>query len=115
MDDLIPLLLVAIMYLVPAVWRRFIVKNQTQTAQVPEQVIIPEFEFIPEESSEELKDYSTDLPLTISTQIETNHAIEEEVLPWQGKLTEDVVVNGIIFAEILQPPRAYRPFIGRMK
>ncbi len=114
MDDLLPLLLVAIMYLVPAVWRRFIVKNQTQT-HVPEQVIIPEIEFIPEESPEEIKDYSAKLPLAITSQIETSHAIKEETLPWQGKLTENVVVNGVIFAEILQPPRAYRPFVRRMK
>ncbi|AJQ27232.1 hypothetical protein [Pelosinus fermentans] len=115
MDDLVPLLLVAIMYLVPAVWRRFIAKNQTQTTHVPEQVIIPEIEFIPEESPGETKDYSANLPLAITSQIESIHAIEEETLPWQGKLTENVVVNGVIFAEILQPPRAYRPFVRRMK
>lgn len=114
MDDLLPLLLIAIMYLVPAVWRRFLSKNQTQM-HVPEQVIIPEFELVPEESSLEAKDYSVDLPVPIISQVESIHTIAEETLAWQGKLTENVVVNGVIFAEILQPPRAYRPFVRRMK
>ena len=29
---------------------------------------------------------------------------------WQGQLQPAIVQNGLIFAEILQPPRAYRPF-----
>lgn len=114
MDDLLPLLLVAIMYLVPAVWRRATSKSQTQM-HVPEQVIVPEFELVPEESSLEAKDYSVDLPVSIISQVESSNTIAEEALPWQGKLTENVVINGVIFAEILQPSRAYRPFVRRMK
>ncbi|SFL32343.1 hypothetical protein [Pelosinus propionicus] len=113
MDDLVPLLLVAIMYLVPAVWRRFMAKQQTQKVYVPEQVITPEF--VTEESIEGTEEYSVISPLEIAFPIEPSHAIEKEILPWQGKLTENVVVNGVIFAEILQPPRAYRPFVRRMK
>ncbi len=30
--------------------------------------------------------------------------------PWDGKLDQAAVVNGIIFAEIIQPPRCKRPF-----
>ena len=30
--------------------------------------------------------------------------------PWQGNLTQASVINGFIFAEVLQPPRAARPF-----
>lgn len=29
---------------------------------------------------------------------------------WQGNLTQASVINGFIFAEVLQPPRAARPF-----
>jgi hypothetical protein len=114
MDDLLPLLLIAIMYIVPAVWRRVISKNQTQV-HAPEQVIIPELELVTEETPLESKDYSADLPMPIISQVEGIHTIAEEALPWQGKLTENVVINGVIFAEILQPPRAYRPFERRMK
>ena len=114
MDDLLPLLLIAIMYIVPAVWRRFISKNQTQV-HAPEQVIIPEIEPVTEETPLESMDYSADLPMPIISQVEGIHTIAEEALPWQGKLTENVVINGVIFAEILQPPRAYRPFERRMK
>lgn len=30
--------------------------------------------------------------------------------PWDGRLDQAAVVNGIIFAEIIQPPRCKRPF-----
>ncbi|MEN6413322.1 MAG: hypothetical protein ABFC84_11285 [Veillonellales bacterium] len=30
---------------------------------------------------------------------------------WQGKLDRNAVLNGVIFSEILQPPRAYRPVV----
>ncbi|MDF2635178.1 MAG: hypothetical protein K0R78_2052 [Pelosinus sp.] len=114
MDDLLPLLLLAIMYLGPAVWRRLMAKKQTQM-HLPEQVIIPEFELVSEETPMELKNNSTDFPKTIISKTESIPAIAEEISPWRGKLTENVVINGVIFAEVLQPPRAYRPFVRRMK
>ncbi len=33
-----------------------------------------------------------------------------ESRPWDGRLDQTAVVNGIIFAEIIQPPRCKRPF-----
>lgn len=33
-----------------------------------------------------------------------------EARPWDGRLDQAAVVNGIIFAEIIQPPRCKRPF-----
>ncbi len=63
-----------------------------------------------------------DAPHTHSSQIVSNDTdknervnIEKEVSPWEGKLNESVILNGVIFAEILQPPRAYRPFKGKFK
>ena len=32
-----------------------------------------------------------------------------EAGPWDGQLTQEAVVNGIIFAEVIQPPRCKRP------
>lgn len=29
---------------------------------------------------------------------------------WQGSLSHASIINGLIFAEVLQPPRALRPF-----
>lgn len=37
----------------------------------------------------------------------------EEKQAWQGKVDANALINGVIFAEIIQPPRAYRPFIRR--
>jgi hypothetical protein len=36
-----------------------------------------------------------------------------EYSPWQASLDQASIVNGIIFAEILQPPRAFRPLRRR--
>lgn len=38
---------------------------------------------------------------------------ETETNPWSGKLNLPQVINGVMFAEILQPPRAKRPFYRR--
>jgi hypothetical protein len=114
MDNLLPLLLIGIMYLVPALWRRFVTKKDA--IHSPEQVIIPELEIVPEESTLICKEHIADLQVPIAVLSEQNiPIIEEETSVWQGKLTEERVINGVIFAEILQPPRAYRPFIRRMK
>ncbi|MDR7867260.1 MAG: hypothetical protein RIN56_10620 [Sporomusaceae bacterium] len=32
-----------------------------------------------------------------------------EAGPWDGQLTQEAVVNGIVFAEVIQPPRCKRP------
>jgi hypothetical protein len=37
--------------------------------------------------------------------------VEEKV--WSGKMDVNAVIQGMIFAEIVQPPRAYRPFVHR--
>ncbi|EAX47565.1 undifferentiated embryonic cell transcription factor 1 [Thermosinus carboxydivorans Nor1] len=36
-----------------------------------------------------------------------------ETSPWEGKLNNALLVNGVIFAEILLPPRAKRPLVLR--
>jgi hypothetical protein len=38
---------------------------------------------------------------------------EEEISPWQGQLSPAMIQTGYIFAEVLQPPRAYRPITPR--
>lgn len=37
----------------------------------------------------------------------------ESKAPWAGKMDGNAVIQGVIFAEIVQPPRAYRPFVKR--
>jgi hypothetical protein len=111
MDNLLPLLLIGIMYLVSALWRRIVSKNYTQL-HLPEQVIAPKIGT--EESTLASGVHIDDLQVPIVTHFAQNISnIEEEPSVWQGKLTEDTVINGLIFSEILLPPRAYRPFITR--
>lgn len=45
-------------------------------------------------------------PITVSVP-------EAETDPWRGKLNLPQVINGVIFAEILRPPRAKRPLYPR--
>lgn len=37
--------------------------------------------------------------------------VTDGLSPWTGALNENLVVNGIIFAEIIQPPRSKRPML----
>lgn len=113
MDDLLPLLLIGFMYLVPALWRRFIAKK-VPPLQEPEQVIIPEMEMMPQESPLAFNDQISDLSVPgLVAHEQSIPLIREETSAWEGKLTEETVINGLIFAEILYPPRAYRPFLKR--
>ncbi len=58
-------------------------------------------------------------PVPHAKPVESNYVPQEvpavaasvaESRPWDGKLDQAAVVNGIIFAEIIQPPRCKRPF-----
>ncbi len=45
--------------------------------------------------------------------LEANVPAIPEQTGWQDKLQPSLVINGVIFAEILQPPRAMRPLEPR--
>jgi len=114
MDNLLPLALIAAMYLIPPLWRHYIKSKKISRVSV-EQVLPP----IENDYKETLL---MDAPHAHSSQISPNVTdknervnIENELSPWEGKLSESVIQNGVIFAEILQPPRAYRPFKGKLK
>lgn len=114
MDNILPLVLIAAMYLIPPLWRHYI-KSKQVNQESAERILHP----IENNYEESLL---PDTPHTHSSQIVSNVSdkneivnIEKELSPWEGKLSESVIQNGVIFAEILQPPRAYRPFKGKLK
>jgi hypothetical protein len=114
MDGLQSLLIVAVLYFGQKLWRYFTSKESTQP-DVPKRVWSPEIEMITEEPIEVA--YRPD---KVQPPPAIHHApsllpIGEEQGAWQGKINNNLIVNGVIFAEILQPPRAYRPFRGRLK
>ncbi len=129
MDSLIPLLLMLLLYLVPEFFKRRKNPQEYKYPDIPDKVPQPVGM-----KSAEIKVKSTPTPVTGSI-METPKAawsvsptptmassepinvpcMTDSASPWQGKLSPHIVQNGLIFAEILQPPRAYRPLGRRPK
>ena len=118
MDILIPLLILFIMYVIPELLKRRKQPKEYKYPDIPDKVTQPA-EMKPKHVESKKKpqlDY--DLPKNVAihqkptvampVQVVVPHSVEAES-PWQGKLSPQIVQNGLIFAEILQPPRAYRP------
>lgn len=111
MDILITLLFMAIFYLGPALLKRYRAKNDIQP-------VIPELlntEIVNEPpKNKKISSYMasvSELESTIAVDhVQSVATVVGEESPWHGKLDHNILANGVIFAEILQPPRAYRPF-----
>jgi len=113
MDTFILLLFMAIFYLGPALLKRYRAKINTQPAE-PELLNSEIRESPPENKREVFMASATRVQSTTETHIIPSvPAIVEEQSAWHGKLEHNMITNGVIFAEILQPPRAYRPFVKR--
>jgi len=122
MDALIPLLLMLALYLVPELLKKRKNPKEYQYPDLPDREpqsieIKPAkgtFKHIPQLITEPavaaLKKTAGSPQTVVSMPAAVNmpHTIEP-VPPWQGKLSPQTVKNGLIFSEILQPPRAYRP------
>ncbi len=116
MDLFIPVLFLAIFYLGPVLLKQYRAKNNIPPL-VPEKVhakmmsVPPKIKKIPayKESTMKVK------VATVVDKIERHPTIREVPTGWQGKLEQTMLVNGVMFAEILQPPRAYRPMVKHTK
>ena len=114
MDIVILLLFMVIFYLGPALLKSYNAKIKAQPA-VPEQL---NYEMMNAAKN------NKPVPVYVVSNTELHTAMEvdkvhiiptiaEEKSAWKGKLDQNMIINGVIFAEILLPPRAYRPFIKR--
>jgi len=112
MDILIPLLFMAIFYLGPALLKRY-------RAQLNKQLVGPELQNSqmmnspPKIKQTEYMESVAELPTMVVEHKHNVPTIVEEQSAWQGKLDQNSFINGVIFAEIIQAPRAYRPFVRR--
>lgn len=122
MDIIFILIAMAVFYILPEIFKRRQPKKY-EYPQIPDRVPPPEIKLSREvqpppigkvkpisvvakadeptivaQPTAELKELKPAAPLT------------SELSVWQDKLDQTVILNGVIFAEILQPPRAYRPF-----
>ena len=129
MDSLIPLLLILILYLVPEILKRRKKPKEYEypdiPAKVPQPVEVKPVEFKAKPPAAPVSDYVAS-PAAFAGEVSAKPvmAMPEPVevpfstaatSPWQGKLSPQIIQNGLIFAEILQPPRAYRPLGRRPK
>lgn len=128
MDALIPLLLMLVLYLVPELLKRRKKTQKYEYPDIPDKVPqLPDrtpVEIKAKPSSVSVTDFSVEVPhpwvsspkpsLAMPAPVNVPHTTEP-ASPWQGKLSPRIVQNGLIFAEIIQPPRAYRPIWRQQK
>ena len=105
----------AILSLIPKIYKKY-QSNLNSVPPVPVQGRVKPSE-VPFVNRETLT-YAPSAAKVASNTVVTKNApstsvgVEEKAV-WSGKMDANTMMNGIIFAEILQPPRAYRPFIRR--
>lgn len=113
MDILIPLLFMAIFYLGPALLKRYLAKKNAQSV-VPELLNADMMNAPPKiKKAADMASVTGVQSTMVADKLQSVPTIVEEQSAWHGKLEHNMIINGVIFAEILQPPRAYRPFVRR--
>lgn len=113
------LALLFLLYVLPELFRKK--KKKYEYPDIPSKAPEP----LPEKSSTNIKALpsletsSLSIPATPIKQVPTMPPpvivphTSSEFSPWDGKIESSFVLNGVIFAEILQPPRAIRPIHAR--
>jgi len=115
MDILVPLLILAVLYLVPELLRKRNPKNY-KYPEIPNepsvQVNIPKAT-IPAALNEKANSSSIDAKYQ-DNNVSSSYAKTNDVHGANESFHDDnnALVNGVIWSEILQPPRAYRPLIN---
>lgn len=113
MDFVIIVIVMLVLYVVPELLR----KRRPQKYEYPDipqpvQVKMPSEMSL--QNKTEVKHHEGVKP-TFVMPPEVSIPSVQEKSPWQGKFNNTVLYNGIIFAEILQPPRARRPMLRHNK
>jgi len=111
MDILIPLLFMAIFYLGPTLLKRYRAKNNAQpvTSERLDSGMMNAPSPIKKVAYKSSDTRVQSMPVV--DKVQSTPPIVEAPSAWNGKLDQNIVTNGVIFAEILQAPRAYRPFV----
>lgn len=108
MDIVIPLLFMAIFYLGPELWKRY--QAELYKSDQVREPIVPESKVVPPPSRKVIHHRGGELQSpVIAAHVKNVPSGKEEPSSW-SKLDQNMIINGVIFAEILQPPRAYRPY-----
>ena len=125
MDILIPVILMIVLYVVPELLKRR-KPTEYKYPDIPDK--IPPVNTQPQEMKHKppvTEAYNVSIPSTMNAWAAANKPViampdpvtapqcVEQTSAWQGNLSPQMVQNGFIFAEIIQPPRAYRPIWRR--
>ena len=128
MDTLLPLLLMLLLYLIPELLKK---RKQSKDYKYPDipAKIPPPVVLKPKPVEMSSKPAGQPAPEFAATITKTGAMPQKPVVsmpapvviphttepdsPWQGKLSPQLMQNGFVFAEIIQPPRAYRPIWRR--
>lgn len=114
METLLTLVFMGIIYIVPKMLEKYraeINKSLKVQGTVPPPVNYEDYE--EEKRATYRKDYLEEELPPVQSNVANVSRVEDEKSAWRGKLDQNMIVNGVIFAEILQPPRAYRPFVKK--
>jgi len=114
MDPLLSILLIVVIYVAPQLLKlyRSSIENSLDrskplttegTGTTPKKIHASKY--IPKSTQAQ--------PKIVTPKVQSTPTIIEEASAWNGKLDQNAIINGVTFAEILLPPRAYRPFTRR--
>lgn len=104
------LLVMALLYLLPELFRRRKPKTY-EYPNIPDKVPQSTMTVTSSEFQFEGKKSVIPAPIVMPPSVSIP-AVSEEHTPWQDQLQPHMIQNGYIFAEILQPPRVYRSMQG---
>lgn len=108
MDDLWIILLVGLLYVGPAILRKMLSRTETD---LPEQEPLAEFEIVSERNNCEFDPHHIALPENvIASHVKESDPATVETTCRQVNFSANSLISGVIMAELLQSPRAYRPF-----
>jgi len=101
------LIIMALLYILPELFRRKPKKYEYPT--IPESMPNKPYPDVPKAEPLPIIKPNTVTPKAAMPPEVHIPVVAAEPSPWQGQLTMANIQTGYIFAEILQPPRAYRP------
>jgi len=121
MDFIFIIILMAVLYIVPELLKRRGKPETYQYPDIPQPAPQPLEVKIKSKPAEPVQNgFLNDLALREQEAAQTRTPAASELKKQEeptlvpGRFSQEALVNGFIFAEIINPPRAYRPFRRRL-
>jgi len=117
MDFLLIVILMVVLYIVPELLKRRRRPERYEYPDIPPVLPPSGMKAKPEAEPEEIAEsklWTGHITTDAETDVAAKTKTTEEAPILQGRFTQDGLINGFIFAEIIRPPRAYRPMRRRL-